>query len=172
MKIRCVWCARVLRPSQLISPGRNSPLFHLLGEDRYEIFDCRGSHNKLGFALLPGSVRLIGRFPIYFDALPAPLLAHVCQQLKIAGLLFLAYPQRSATLHEHKERIKIYLGLSQFIPDEHPPLGRDFVREQVCAGIPPDELTERVEEQLRSLNFVLPGVTVWQKLVSAALTPY
>jgi hypothetical protein len=144
--------------------------FTYSAEDRLAIFECRGNNNKVGFALLLGSVRLTGRFPIHFDLLPGSLLAHVCKQLKIAGLLFLDYPQRPATLHQHKERIKAYLSLRNFVQEEHQALIIDFVREQVRAGMTPDELTDRTEEQLRSLKFVLPGVTVLQRLISAALT--
>ena len=78
--------------------------FTYSAEDRFAIFECRGNNNKVGFALLLGSVRLTGRFPIHFDLLPGSLLAHVCKQLNIAGLLFLDYPQRPATLHQHKEK--------------------------------------------------------------------
>jgi TnpA family transposase len=144
--------------------------FTYSADDRLAIFECRGNNNKVGFALLLGSVRLTGRFPIHFDLLPGSLLAHVCKQLKIAGLLFLDYPQRPATLHQHKERIKAYLGLRNFVQEEHQALIIDFVREQVRAGMTPDELTDHTEEQLRSLKFVLPGVTVLQRLISAALT--
>jgi len=144
--------------------------FTYSAEDRHAIFECRGSSNKVGFALLLSSMRLTGRFPINFEALPHSLLAHVCAQLKIEGLLFLDYPQRPATLHKHKERLKAHLGLRNFVQEEHRSFVSDFVREQVRAGIAPDELTDRAEEQLRSLHFVLPGVTVLQKLVSAAFT--
>jgi Domain of unknown function (DUF4158) len=89
--------------------------FTYSAEDRFAIFECRGNNNKVGFALLLGSVRLTGRFPIHFDLLPGSLLAHVCKQLNIAGLLFLDYPQRPATLHQHKERIKAYLCLRNFV---------------------------------------------------------
>jgi hypothetical protein len=144
--------------------------FTYSAEDRLEIFACRGSSNKLGFAILLGSVRLTGRFPLHFETLPTSLLDHVCKQLKMTGRLFLDYPNRPATLHEHKERINTYLGLRYFVPEEHPTSVLDFIREQVRAGIPPDELTEQAEEHLRARHFVLPGVTVLQKLVSAALT--
>jgi hypothetical protein len=48
--------------------------FTYSAEDRLAIFECRGNNNKVGFALLLGSVRLTGRFPIHFDLLPGNLL--------------------------------------------------------------------------------------------------
>ena len=33
--------------------------FTYTAEDRHEIFECRGNSNKVGFALLLGSVRLL-----------------------------------------------------------------------------------------------------------------
>ena len=89
--------------------------FTYSAEDRLAISECRGNNNKVGFALLLGSVRLTGRFPINFDLLPDTLLTHVCKQVKIEGQLFLDYPQRPATLHQHKERIKALLGLRSFV---------------------------------------------------------
>src|SRR5689334_12271770 len=118
--------------------------FTYSAEDQLAIFECRGNNNKVGFALLLGSVRLTGRFPIHFDLLPVPLLAHVCKQLKIAGLLFLD----PATLHQHKERIKAHLGLRNFVQVEHQALVIDFVRGQVRAGVTPDEVIDSTEEQI------------------------
>ena len=85
-------------------------------------------------------------------------------------LLRLDYAQRAATLHAHKERIREYLGLRYLAAEEPADLILTCVREEVRAGRAPDELTPRAEEYLRALHFVLPGVTVLQKLVSAALT--
>jgi Domain of unknown function (DUF4158) len=144
--------------------------FTYSAEDRRAIFECRGRHNKVGFALLLGCVRLTGRFPLHFHALPANLLAHVCQQLKVGELLRLDYAQRAATLHAHKERLREYLGLRYLAAREQADIILACVREEVRAGRAPDELTARAEEHLRASNFILPGVTVLQKLVSAALT--
>lgn len=144
--------------------------FTYSAEDRHTIFECRGRHNKVGFALLLGCVRLTGRFPLHFHTLPGNLLAHVCQQLRVGELLRLDYAQRAATLHAHKERIREYLGLRYLAAEEPADLILACVREAVRAGRAPDELTECAEEHLRALHFILPGVTVLQKLVSAALT--
>jgi Domain of unknown function (DUF4158) len=48
--------------------------FTYSAEDRLAILECRGNNNKVGFALLLGSVRLTGRFPIHFDLRPGNLL--------------------------------------------------------------------------------------------------
>jgi TnpA family transposase len=136
-------------------------------EDRDEIFQCRGRSNRVGFALLLGGVRLTGRFPTQFEALSPSLLAHACAQLGLESLLFLDYPQRQPTRYEHIERLKRYLGLRTFTPDDHPPVNQ-FVREQVRAGVAPDDLLDRTEQYLRARQLVLPGVTVLDKLVTAA----
>jgi hypothetical protein len=101
--------------------------FTYSAEDRHAIFECRGHHNKVGFALLLGCVRLTGRFPMHFDALPESLLTHVCKQLQVDGLLFLDYPQRPATLHVHKKRLRAYLGLRDFVAEEQPNLVPAFI---------------------------------------------
>jgi TnpA family transposase len=136
-------------------------------EDRQEIFQCRGAGNKAGFALLLGGVRLTGRFPTGFDLVGPTLLAHVCAQLGLDGMLFLDYPQRQPTRYEHIERIKRYLGLRSFVAADQA-VAADFVREQVRAGTPPDDLLEQSEEHLRTQRIVLPGITVLDKLVTTA----
>lgn len=121
--------------------------FTYSAEDRHAIFECRGRHNKVGFALLLGCVRLTGRFPLHFHALPDNLLAHVCQQLKVGALLRLDYAQRAATLYAHKERLREYLGLRYVAVEEQADLILACVREGVRAGRAPDELMERTEER-------------------------
>lgn len=59
---------------------------------------------------------------VEFDTLLANLLAPVCKQLKADGRLRLDYPQRLATLHVHKQRLREYLGLYDFAAEEQPEL--------------------------------------------------
>ena len=109
-----------------------------------------GDSNKVGFALLFGGVRLTGRFPAGFELIGSTLLAHVCAQLRIEGMLFLDYLQRQPTRYEHIERIKQYLGLRSFGADDQAMVA-DFVREQVRAGTPPDD-------HVRQAPYILDGL--------------
>lgn len=143
--------------------------FTYTAEDRAEIFACRGTSNKLGFAILLGGLRLTGRFLTNFEALPQALLSHVCAQLKVAGRLFLDYPQRQATRYEHVERLKAYLGLQTFVVEQHGAVVTQCVREQVRVGIAPAAVDPAVEEHLRAQKLALPGLTVLQRLVAAAI---
>jgi hypothetical protein len=151
-----------------LSKGELLRYFTYSPEDRHEIFHCRGASNKAGFALLLGGVRLTGRFPTNFELIGPTLLGHICAQLGLDGMLFLDYPQRQPTRHEHIERLKRYLGLRSFVADDQAVVA-DFVREQVRAGTPPDDLLEQCEEHLRTQRIVLPGITVLDKLVTTAI---
>lgn len=135
--------------------------------DKREIFQCRGAHNQIGFALLLGGVRMTGRFPYDFEPIPRSLLTHVCKQLGVEVPLFLSYPQRQPTRFEHVERLKAYLGLRNFTgPDQA--LVFKQVREEVRSGARLHELLPSLEQGLREQNIVLPGVTVLEKLIARA----
>jgi len=82
--------------------------------DLQEINLCRGADNRTGFALLLSGVRLTGRFPHDFELVPHSVLTHICAQLQIEPPLFVNYPQRRPTRHEHTERLRAYLGLRNF----------------------------------------------------------
>ena len=118
-------------------------------EDRHEILECRGDHNRIGFALLLGGVRLTGRFPYDLASIPRHLLSHLCGQLGLETPLFVAYPQRQPTRYEHVERLKAYLGLRAFKREDHPLIDQ-FVRQQVRAGARVHELLPSTEQMLRT----------------------
>ena len=131
--------------------------FTYTAEDRAELFACRGTSNKPGLAILFGGLRLTGRFLTNFEALPQPLLSHVCAQLKVAGRLCLDYPQRQATRYEHVERLKAYLGLQTFVAEQHGAVVTKCVQEQVRTGIAPAAVYPVVEEHLRAQTLAYPA---------------
>src|SRR4029077_3868667 len=138
--------------------------FTFAEEDRGEILQCRGEHNRLGVALLLGGVRLMGRFPYDFQLVPRSLLTHVCEQLGVEPPLFVVYPQRQPTRYEHVERLKAYLGLGTFTPTD-PQLVMTHIRQQVRAGARLHELLPSTEQMLREQGIVLPGVTVLERMI-------
>src|ERR1051326_8249281 len=73
--------------------------------DRQMIFQCRGTQNRLGFALLLGGVRLTGRFPKDLSFVSANLLEHLYKQFHLPPLATLTYPQRQPTRIEHMAQI-------------------------------------------------------------------
>ena len=74
--------------------------------DRQEITQCRGTNNKVGFALLLGAVRLTGHFLQDFELVPHSLVAHICEQLRLEMPLTPTYPHRQPTRFEHIDRLK------------------------------------------------------------------
>jgi TnpA family transposase len=135
--------------------------------DRHEITQCRGTSNKIGFALLLGAIRLTGRFLQDFELVPHSLVAHICEQLRLETPLILTYPQRQPTRFEHVERLKTYLGLRSFKLTDNEIVAH-YVRQRVRAGARLHELLAAVEERLRAQKIVLPGVTVLERLIGRA----
>lgn len=135
--------------------------------DKHEITQCRSGDNQIGFALLLSGVRLTGRFPYDFAVIPRSLLAYICDQLSLDPPLFLSYPQRRQTRHHHIQRIRPYLGPRLFKePDQQ--LVMTHIEDLVRCGVRPHELLAHTEQMLRTHQFVLPGVTVLEKLISSA----
>jgi urease gamma subunit len=138
-------------------------------DDKREISQCRCLHNQIGFATLLGGVRLTGRFPYNLETIPRSIMTHVCGQLGLEIPLFLAYPQRRQTRHEHVERMRVYLGLRTFRRQDRA-LIIQHVRERVRAGARLHALLESTEQMLREQSIVLPGVTVLERLIGSART--
>jgi hypothetical protein len=81
--------------------------------------------------------------------------------------LFLNYPQRRSTRQEHIDRIRQYLGLRPFTESDRDGV-KAFVDERVCVGMRLHELLPQTEQMLRQQHFVLPGLTVLEKLIATA----
>lgn len=135
--------------------------------DLQEINLCRGAGNRIGFALLLSGVRLTGRFPHDFELIPRSVLTHICAQLQIEPPLFVAYPQRRPTRHEHTERLRVYLGLRNFTHKDRTAV-KQYASERVRGGARLHELLPVAEQSLRERHVVLPGVTTLERLIGQA----
>jgi hypothetical protein len=135
--------------------------------DLQQINFCRGADNRIGFALLLSGVRLTGRFPHDLELIPRSVLLHICTQLQAEPPLFVDYPQRRPTRHEHTERLRVYLGLRNFTHKDRATV-KTFVSEKVRSGARLHDLLLAVEQMLRAQHLVLPGITTLEKLIGRA----
>ena len=87
-------------------------------DDMACIAQCRGDHNRLGFAYQVAFVRLFNQFPTQRPfSIDQKLLTYVALQLDQAITSIRAYSHRQPTIAEHQERIRRYLGLQRFGPE-------------------------------------------------------
>lgn len=89
--------------------------FHLDDTDRTLTENCRGDHNRLGFALQLTTVRFLGTFLSDPTQVPRNVLKFVALQLANAGVDSLGnYIIRSATRLSHRAEIQSHYGYQDF----------------------------------------------------------
>src|SRR4051795_3713807 len=93
--------------------------------DLVEIAQCRRDHNRLGFAYQIGFVRLFSRFPAQQPLeICDELLSFVATQLNIDAIGIDGYAARQHTVSDHQTRIRDYLKLVVFDPEQAEALER------------------------------------------------
>jgi uncharacterized protein DUF4158 len=76
--------------------------------DHTQIAQCRGAHNRLGFAYQLGFLRLTGRFPAQPPLeLLNDLLVFGAQEVALAPALIQDYAQRRQPVSEHQQLLAL-----------------------------------------------------------------
>ena len=120
------------------------------------IRQCRGVHNRLGFAYQLVFVRLLNRFPVQ-DPLEVEkdIIVYTSIQLGISDHQIKLYGKRRPTVSEHQDAIREYLGLqplSESIAEVKAFLFKEaYQLEQTSA------LTARLREFLRTHRILEPS---------------
>jgi TnpA family transposase len=134
--------------------------------DRVEVAKCRRDHNRLGFAYQVGFVRLFHRFPAQQPLeVCDELLNFVSLQLGIDEARISDYAPWQHTASEHRERIREYLALIVYGPDEANALER-FVFEESCRLEQTASLVARAREFLKERHILFPAESSLLRLVS------
>ncbi|MFF4986270.1 DUF4158 domain-containing protein [Streptosporangium saharense] len=126
----------------------------------------RRPHNRLGWAVQWGTVRMLGTFLPEPSQAPSAVAAFVADQMEIDDPSFLAaYPERLPTRHEHAREIRELLGVRDF------EAGDLALREYVAGRVwlsneGPRALFDRAVTWLRRKRVLLPGITTLARLVT------
>src|SRR3954454_25248788 len=132
---------------------------------RAEVARCRGDHNRLGFAYQVGFVRLFNRFPAQKPLEICDELLHfVSLQLGIDEARIADYAPWQHTTSEHQGRIRDYLKLTVFDPEQAEALER-FVFEESCRLEQTAPLLARACEFLKERRVLFPAESVLLRLV-------
>jgi hypothetical protein len=133
--------------------------------DQAQIAQCRGAHNRLGFAYQLGFLRLTGRFPAQQPLeLLDDLLVFVAHEVALDPALIQDYAQRRQTVSEHQQLLELYLGFRPFGPAERDALGH-FLRDEALRLESTPALVAQAEAFLRDRNILVPASSTLQRVV-------
>jgi hypothetical protein len=134
--------------------------------DKAEVRRCRGDNNRRRFALRLCTLRNYGRFLNDYETVPVRILNHLSCQLELPPVLFVTSPDRDATVSEHEQRIRHYLGYRQFDQAIQDRLTH-WLEARAAEGPLPQDLLRRAEDQLRAWRVVLPIHSTIERLVAS-----
>ncbi len=143
---------------------QNTPQTPFSTNDIECIRQCRGEHNRLGFAYQLAFVRILNRFPAQQPLeIEANILAFASAQLNTDLPDSWHYGERQKTVSEHQEAIRDYLGLRLFsaVTDEVEAFlfKEAYQLEQTVA------LKMRLSEFLRTHSILEPSLYTMNRLI-------
>ena len=140
------------------------PQAQFSAEDVACIMQCRGAHNRLGFAYQLAFVRLRGRFPAQEPLeIEEDILTFASVQLGVDIENSQQYGSRQQTVSEHQEAIRDYLGLRPFhvaIADVE-----SFLFKEACRLEQTAALRTRLSEFLRAHHILEPSQDTAHRLI-------
>lgn len=138
--------------------------------DRLRVEKRRGEHNRLGFAVQLGTVRMLGTFLADPLDVPWPVVEYLAVQLGVADASVVKrYAERLPTQHEHAREIREVYGFRDFSDVRASGQLREFLDGRAWTHAEgPLRLFEQAVAWLRRQRVLLPGVSVLVRAVAAA----
>jgi len=149
------------------SPEDLERFFYLDAVALAEVAKKRGPHNRLGWAVQWGTVRMLGTFLADPGDVPYVAVEYVAEQLGVADPSCIkSYPERLPTQHEHAREIRGLLGYREFADAEAEV--RAFVASRAAQTRDSRrELFDRAVLWLTGGRVLLPGITTLAPLVTS-----
>ena len=151
----------------MILPSRSQLIrdSSLTKTDLLEIATCRGDQHRLGFAYQLGFVRVFQRFPVQQPLeICEELLSFVALQTGIDGGRLSDYASWQQTVFRHQIRIREYVGLRSFDPDQARGL-EQFLYEESCRLEQTSALLARAREYLKQKGTLFPAESVLMRII-------
>jgi len=141
--------------------------FWLSAADRQAVRQCRGSANRLGFALHLLLLRLLhGPLPDV-PQIPERIIQFVAMQLNLHPQSLLEYSiRRSQTRDEHLTLLRDYLGVRLYQHEADDPRLAAYLLERARQRDDPCVLLEEAEDWLREEGILLPAESSIQRLIA------
>lgn len=160
--------ARRRRPlTQEWTPEALSRYFLLSGDDLAQVKQCRGSTNRLGFALHLVLLRFLHVSLPSFEGVPDAIVHFVSLQLDIAPGALATYPLRAQTRDDHLAQIRTYLGLRSYTAADAAEL-RTYLVQRAQHRDDSGILLAEAEDWLRRSRMLFPALGTLHRLVSEA----
>jgi TnpA family transposase len=133
-----------------------------------QVRQCRGAHNRLGFALQLVMLRFL-HFPLpSVEMIPEPIIHFVSLQVGVDPVVLEEYSQRrEQTRDDHAVQIREYLGLRAYTAADSDRL-LSFLIQRALQRDDPGVLTEEAEEWLRKEHILFPALSTIQRLMAQA----
>lgn len=143
--------------------------FTLSTIDKGLLFNRRGDHNRLGFALQLCTVRYLGYCPDDLVHIPQTVTSYLAKQLDIISpvALMLQYGQREHTRTDHLQEIVAFVGYAKAEQTDFDEL-EAWLIERALEHDKPMLLFTLACEHLYKSKVLRPGVTVIERLVISA----
>ncbi|MGH1349024.1 MAG: Tn3 family transposase [Nannocystales bacterium] len=140
--------------------------FYLDDEARQMVDQRRGDHNRLGFGVQLGTVRMLGRFLDDAAAAPEAAINYVAEQLHISDPACIElYGERPKTVLEHEWKLREAYGYRDFAAAETE-IETWLDARAWTTGEGPKALFDATVEKLREEKVLLPGLTPLARFVA------
>ncbi|MFT2720359.1 DUF4158 domain-containing protein [Deinococcus sp. A31D244] len=141
--------------------------FQLSDADLGEVELCRGSVNRLGFAVQLCTLRWYGFFLNDLTRVPNEVLLHLTVQLGFLPFDLHGYPADDKTRHAHMDRLRQYLGFRRCDAEQRQLL-HTFLKQE-AASLPRTELLRKAAfTWLHAHRVVRPARTTLRDLIASA----
>lgn len=141
--------------------------FTLTDDDLKQIPIWSAEHNRLGFGIQLGALRLLGYFPEDLHSTPLAIVTFVAEQLNLSCAELKRYGDRKQTRRHHQQHIRSHLGFQLLTAADQKTL-QLWLLQRALEHDKPSLLLQMLCERLHQQRIVRPGITRLERWIGHA----